>query len=113
MRRLGTVTMAAAALGVAALAGAQTSPGPDKATRVAVPSARSVTCTGFDDVNDCLASLHAAQNLGIPFDTLKAKVTGGRKLRAAIHDLKPGVDAESEARRAEEQAKADLHSPQG
>jgi hypothetical protein len=67
----------------------------------------------FDSVIDCMAALHAAQNLGIPFDTLKGQVTGGRKLSAAIHDLKPGVDAKSEALRAEEQAKADLRSPHG
>jgi hypothetical protein len=54
---------------------------------------------GFDSVSDCVASLHAAQNLGIPFDSLKGKVTSGRKLSAAIHDLKPGVDATAEARR--------------
>jgi len=109
--------MAAATLGVAALANAQTSPGPaqPEAMRVAspVPSARSAACMGFDSVSDCAASLHAAQNLGIPFASLKDKVTSGRKLSAAIHDLKPGVDAAAEARRAEEQAKADMRSPQG
>lgn len=139
MRRFGTVIMAATTLGVAALANAQTSPGPaepqsssdrpsassqqampsertvDQGTHVAmpVPSARSATCMGFDSVSDCVASLHAAQNLGIPFASLKEKVTSGRKLSAAIHDLKPGVDAASEARRAEEQAQADMRSPHG
>ena len=117
MRRFGTVIMAAATLGVAALANAQTSTGPEGTAnmRVAtpVPSARSATCMGFDNVSDCVASIHAAQNLGIPFDTLKEKVTSGRRLSSAIHDLKPGVDAAAEARRAEEQAKADMTSPHG
>jgi len=38
---------------------------------------------------------------------------GGEKLGAAIHDLKPGADVQSEVSLAEEQARADVRSPQG
>lgn len=54
-------------------------------------------------------ALHAAQNLNIPFPDLKSKLTGGQKLGAAIHDLKPDANARREARKAEEQARSDVH----
>jgi hypothetical protein len=57
---------------------------------------------------ECAVTLHVAQNLRIPFADLKAKVTGGQKLAAAIRELKPAADAKSEVRRAEDQAHADL-----
>ena len=69
-------------------------------------------CNGFKSTSECAAALHAAQNVGIPFKDLKAKVTGGEKLGAAIHDLKPGADVRAEVGRAEEQARADVRSPQ-
>lgn len=64
-------------------------------------------CAGFRSDAQCAATLHAAQNLSIPFVDLKARVTAGAKLSAAIHLLKPSADAGSEARRAEEQARSD------
>jgi len=169
MRRIGTVITAAATLGLATLAYAQTSPAPgqpdysntqppasseqsmppegssrssrqdvppgqpapDPESAAAEPPAQGVTqnsrlaalvpsdmsateaCEGFKSMTECAAALHAAQNVGIPFKDLKTKMTGGEKLGAAIHDLKPGADVQSEVSRAEEQAKADLRSPQG
>lgn len=170
MRHLGTVSAAAATLGLAALACAQTSPapgqpdypnaqppassqqsmpterssappsgeavppgqpapdpesasaprpaqGPTQSSRLAaiVPPDMSATeaCDGFKSTTECAAALHAAQNVGIPFKDLKTKMTGGEKLGAAIHDLKPGADVRSEVSRAEEQARADVRSPQG
>lgn len=170
MRRIGTVITAAATLGLATLAYAQTPPAPGQPddsntqppasseqsmppegssppsssqdvppgqpapdsqsasaespaqgatqnSRLAalVPSDMSATeaCEGFKSMTECAAALHAAQNVGIPFKDLKTKMTGGEKLGAAIHDLKPGADVQSEVSRAEEQAKADLRSPQG
>jgi len=68
-------------------------------------------CSGFKSTTECAAALHAAQNLGIPFKDLKSRMSGGEKLGAAIHDLKPGADARSEVSRAEEQARADLRAP--
>src|SRR5215813_5720531 len=72
-----------------------------------VPSDMSATeaCEGFKSMTECAAALHAAQNVGIPFKDLKTKMTGGEKLGAAIHDLKPGADVQSEVSRAQQQAK--------
>jgi hypothetical protein len=82
----------------------------------AVPPGMSAqeACTGFKSISECATTLHAAQNLDIPFGDLKSKVTGGQNLAAAIHDLQPGANAKAEVRRAEEQARSDLHAaPQG
>ena len=86
-------------------------------TRLAaiVPAGMSAqeACSGFRSTDECAATLHASQNLGIPFTDLKAKVTGGQKLGAAIKELKPDANVKSEVRKAEEQARADARSPQG
>jgi hypothetical protein len=82
----------------------------------AVPPGMSAqeACGGFKSISECATTLHAAQNLNIPFGDLKSKVTGGQNLAAAIHDLQPGANAKAEVRRAEEQARSDLHAaPQG
>jgi len=70
-------------------------------------------CLGFDSVAQCAATLHAAQNLNLPYPGLKSKVTGGQNLAAAIHDLKPSADAKAEARKAVDQARADLIPSRG
>ena len=140
MRRFGGLITAAATLGLAALAYAQTSPAPGQPESNArppdvsqpsgvtqrsrfaelVPSDMSATeaCSGFKSMIECAAALHAAQNVGIPFKELKSKMTAGGTLGAAIRDLKPGADVPSEVSRAEEEARADLRSsrhssPQG
>jgi hypothetical protein len=69
-------------------------------------------CSGFKSTIECAAALHAAQNAGIPFKELKGRMTGGETLGAAIRDLKPGADVPSEVSRAEQEARADLRSPQ-
>ena len=72
---------------------AQSSASTAQSTRLAaiVPSGMSAqeACTGFRSVEECAATLHVSQNLSIPFPDLKSKVTGGAKLGAAIHQLKP------------------------
>jgi hypothetical protein len=129
MRRIETVIAVAAILGLAALAAAQSSApppgasaapaaqGPTQSFRLAalVPSDMSATeaCSGFKSMTECATALHAAQNVGISFKDLKNKMTRGEGLGAAIRDLKPGADVHSEVSRAEEQARADLGSPQG
>jgi hypothetical protein len=70
-------------------------------------------CNGFKSQTECAAAAHAAHNLNIPFGDLKSKMTSGQRLGAAIHELKPAVDAKSEAHRAEQQAHSDTQSPQG
>lgn len=80
-----------------------------------VPAGMSTeeACTGFKNVKDCAASLHASQNLNIPFGDLKAKVTSGQGLGDAIHQLKPDVNARAEVKRAEGQAEGDVRTPRG
>jgi hypothetical protein len=109
------VTPAAAQPDTATASGATTTTQP--ATRLAamVPSGMTTqeACGGFKSLDECAATLHAAQNLGIPFSELKSRVTGGQKLGAAIHSLKPDASAREEVRKAEEQARSDTRSPQG
>jgi hypothetical protein len=96
---------------------AQSSGSTAQSTRLGaiVPSGMSAqeACTGFRSVEECAATLHVSQNLSIPFPDLKSKVTGGAKLGAAIHQLKPDANVKAELRKAEEQARSDTRSPQG
>ena len=126
MRRFGAMITASATLGLAVFAYAQTpaAPGqrdysntPTQSAQFAalVPSDMSATeaCNGFKTTVECSAALHAAHNAGIPFKDLKTRMTRGETLGAAIHHLKPGADVSAEVNRAEEQARADVRSPQG
>jgi len=143
MRYFSTVFAATAALGLASLAwgagpeeqSVQAQPAPTQSmprseqsmpqqegpsspsTHLAalVPAGMSTeeACTGFKSVKDCAASLHASQNLNIPFGDLKAKVTGGQGLGAAIHALKPDANALAEMKKAQGQAQDDVHGPRG
>ena len=81
----------------------------------ASPSSMSMqeACTGFKSRKECAATVHASQNLSIPFADLKSKVTGGEKLGKAIKELKPDADAKAEARKAEHQARSDSSTPSG
>lgn len=75
-------------------------------------------CENFVARLDCLAALHASKGLGLPFDCLKANVTGVRigtdpascripdsdkplSLAKAIRLLKPDADAKGAAKEAE------------
>jgi hypothetical protein len=94
----------------------QPAPSPaDTHLAMLVPAGMSTeeACTGFKNVKDCATSLHASQNLNIPFADLKAKVTRGQGLGAAIHELKPDVNARAEVKRAEGQAAGDVHGQKG
>lgn len=70
---------------------------------LAAASANFKTLGGF------VSALHVSKNLGIPFDQLKAKITGDKaeSLGKAIHELKPTVNADAEVKKAEAQSKAD------
>lgn len=104
-----------------AAANTAASPAADRAehdTRLAAVTPSGMTtqeaCLGFRSVAACAATMHASQNLDLSFADLKSRVTGGQKLAAAIHSLKPEADARSEAGKAEGQARVDLPSaPQG
>jgi hypothetical protein len=63
---------------------------------------------GFNSLVKFVSAAHAAQNLGIPFSDLKAKMTKGDKLEKAIQGLKPDADAKEESKKAEKQAKTDI-----
>ena len=58
---------------------------------------------GFRDLQQFVSASHAAYNLGIPIDALKAKLLAGKRtsLRQAIQELKPASSAAIEAQRAE------------
>lgn len=65
---------------------------------------------GFKNLGEFVSAVHVSHNLGIPFDQLKAKMTGpdGESLGKAIHDLRPDVKAKAEAKRAHKQANHDF-----
>jgi hypothetical protein len=68
--------------------------------------------TGWKNQGQFVAAVHVSNNLGIPFADLKTRmVMQGQSLGEAIHQLRPGVDSEVEARRASEQARIDLEAP--
>lgn len=57
-----------------------------------------------------MSAIHASQNLEIPVDQLKEKMTGKQalKLEKAIHELKPELNAKAENKKAQEQAERDI-----
>ena len=68
------------------------------------------TVRGFPTHGEYIAALHVSRNLNIPFDTLKARLTGDNKvpLGRAIRELRPDLSetaAGDETRKAEEQAR--------
>ncbi len=67
---------------------------------------------GFKNLRDFAAAVNAAHDLNIPFDQLKAKLTGPghENLRKAIADLQPTANASAAAKQAEKEAKADIKS---
>ena len=82
-------------------------------------------CSTFEDLGECVATLHAGHNLDVEFNCLKSMITGVQAtvyissctsvtngkpmtLNKAIHSLKPDADAKSEAKKAEEQERDDL-----
>jgi hypothetical protein len=65
---------------------------------------------GFKNLGQFVAAVHVSHNLGIPFDQLKAKITGpgAESLGKAIHDLQPTANAKAEVKKAEHEAHTDL-----
>ncbi len=61
---------------------------------------------GFKNQGQFVASVHVSENLGINFTDLKLlMVDKDLSLGQAIHQLKPGVDANVEAQRAVSQSR--------
>jgi len=75
----------------------------------------AVASADFKNLGAFVSTLHVSKNLTIPFDQLKAKVTGENaiSLGKAIKELKPAVDADAEVKKAEAQAKADQDRAKG
>jgi hypothetical protein len=66
---------------------------------------------GFRDAEQFATVAYAARNTGIPFAVLKHRVLEEKKsLSAAIHELRPALDAKAEARRAATMARSDVAS---
>jgi hypothetical protein len=65
---------------------------------------------GFKNLGQFVAAVHVSHNLGIPFDQLKARMTGphAESLGKAIHALKPDADVKSEVGKAKREADSDL-----
>lgn len=60
---------------------------------------------GFKNQGQFVAAVHVSENLGINFTELKTlMVDKDMSLGQAIHQLKPTVDADAEARRAMSQS---------
>jgi hypothetical protein len=69
--------------------------------------------SGFKNLGQFVAAVHVAHNLNIPFDQLKAKMTGpnAESLGKAIEDLKPNLSTstvKSDVKIAKHQAKQDI-----
>jgi len=75
-----------------------------------LPSGTSLTdaASGFKNLGEFVAAVHVSNNLGIPFEDLKGKMTSGDNLGKAIKELKPEANSKSEAKKAKKQAKADI-----
>lgn len=65
---------------------------------------------GFKTEGQFIAALHVSQNLKIPFDQLKAQMTGTNhnSLGQAIHALRPNANAKDAVKMADEEAKGDI-----
>ena len=65
---------------------------------------------GFKNLGQFVAAAHVSHNLDIPFDTLKAKMTGtnAMSLGQAIHELKPSADAKAEEQKAQRTANSEI-----
>ena len=71
------------------------------------------SAAGFRDEAEFIAALHLSRNLNIPFNELKADLTGAKHhpLSTALRDLRPELRASGisrHVRRAQQQAKGDL-----
>jgi hypothetical protein len=69
----------------------------------------NVAAEGFRDGEQFATLAHAARNTAVPFMLLKHRVlVEGKSLADAIHESKPELDAEGEADRARNEARADV-----
>lgn len=66
---------------------------------------------GFKNLGQFVAAVHVSHNLGIPFDTLKAKIIGPPResLGKAIDQLRPTANSKTETKKAADQATQDMN----
>ena len=67
-------------------------------------------CSGFKTLEQCVTTIHVAQNLKLNFPDLKAKTTGkgSINLQKAVEQMAAGVDAKDELKKAKKQASNDM-----
>ena len=67
-------------------------------------------CGGFHNLGQCVATLHVANNLGVPFASLKTDMTGSPSLSLgkAIQKEDPNANASAAAKHANSQANTDI-----
>lgn len=66
------------------------------------------SAAGFKNIGEFVSAAHVSHNLGIPFDQLRARISSGKSLGDAIHELNPNVDQKAEVKKAKNQANKDL-----
>lgn len=83
---------------------------------VTIPGGNLQTaCGGFKNLGACVAAMHVSQNLNIPFADLQSRMTGSGAVslgKAIQQTAGTGVNAKAEAKKANKQAKADIHASQ-
>ena len=67
-------------------------------------------CSGFKTVEQCVTTIHIAQNLKLPLADLKSKTTGkgATNLQKAIEQMATGVDPKEEMKKAKRQTSEDM-----
>ena len=67
-------------------------------------------CAGFKTLEQCITTIHVAQNLKLPFADLKAKTTGKGSigLQKAIEQMAANANAKNELKKAKKQAGEDM-----
>jgi len=67
-------------------------------------------CSGFKTLEQCVTTIHLAQNLKLNFPDLKAKTTGkgSISLPKAIEQMATQANAKEEMKKAKKQASADM-----
>ena len=85
-------------------------------------------CAGFKNLGQCVAALHVSHNLNVPFDCMKANMTGAAPVAGAtcpagtgssklslgksIQALAPNADSKTASKTATTQADADIKDSQ-
>ncbi len=81
---------------------------------ISIPGGNLQTaCAGFKNLGRCVAAMHVAKNLNLKFSDLQSKMTGSNavSLGKAVQELGgPTVNARSESKKANKQAKQDINS---